>query len=160
MPRRIDGYRGSGSVQLFIDGVRDDFQRQYDNYTKLIGRDLPEADRSYAKSNTFTLLMLDGDGHFFNTLDPISGRTIRIDADQAFAKFVDTYSVDAIKKNIKNDQLYLDDDFIARLDSITREQLEAIFKPLFEKPEISEIVVSALHANIRNYVKAARELAE
>ncbi len=154
VPRRMDGYQGNGSVQLFIDGANGDFHRQYASYAKLIG--IPETDRPYAKNRTFSLLMLDIDSNPSNNLATISGRTMKIDAGQAFSN---KYSADEIKENIKNAQYYLDDDFIARLDRITPEQLEAIFQPLFE-PEISEEMVSALHANMRRYVEAARQLAE
>ncbi len=175
VPRRMDGYQGNGSVQLFIDGAKGNFHRQYFNYAKLIGKDPLDLElirrgtvtnKYLARNNTFFTLTLDGDGYdalgnnlapIKNNLVPVSGRSIKVDAHLAFG---DKHrSVGEIKKNIKRWPLYLDADFIARLDSITIEQLEAIFQPLFE-PETSESIVSNLHANIRNYVKAARELAE
>ncbi len=154
VPRRMDGYQGSGSVQLFIDGANGDFRRQYVNYAELIGKDLPEVDIDNAKRKTFFMLTLNGDGHPVNTLVPISGRAIKIDAHIAFSQ--ESYSVGNLKENIG--KYYLDDDFIARLDSITREQLEAIFQPLFKTEYVD--IVDRLHKTIHNYVAAARQLAE
>ncbi len=156
VPRRMDGYQGSGSVQLFIDGAKGDFFRQYFNYAKLIGKDIHGTSKYVARNNTFFMLMLDTDGNDFNNLATISGRSMTIDAGRAFKD--NPRSVDRIKENIKRYPLYLDADFIARLDNITLEQLEAIFQPLLATEYVD--IVNRLHANMRNYVAAARQLAE
>ena len=160
VPRQLDGY--SGSVQLFIDAAAGDFYKQYASYLGLIGKDIPP--KLDAKNRTFFALTMDNDidAYVFNNIKPIAGRLIKIDADQAFSPTLyQSVGKDLREYLLENpehlESLHTDADFIARLDSITTAQLEAIFQPLFD-PQDAAGIVKELHKNIRSYVNAARQL--
>ena len=161
VPRRIGDYKGGGSVQLFIDAAAGDFYKQYVRYLELIGKDIPPNSHDTAgnistKNRTFFALTMDmdTDAYVFNNIEPIAGRLIKIDAEQAFYSLYRSTGEDLLEKPAK---FYTAPDFIARLDSITTAQLEAIFQPLFD-PQDAAGIVKELHKNIRSYVDAARQL--
>ncbi len=161
VPLKIGNYKGA--VQLFINGMGDDFHKQYKSYLELIGKDISsETHHITTRNRTFFLLTGDRDrsGYYDNKINPIAGRLISIDSEQAF----DYPRVDQglygrhfeeLRENSK--AFYTDADFIARLDSITTAQLEAIFHPLFD-PQLATNMVEGLHLYIRSYVDAAKQL--
>ena len=161
VPRQIGDYKGGGSVQLFIDGAAGDFYKQYVSYLELIGKYIPPDSHNTAgkfdtKNRTFFALTMDmdTDAYSFNNIKPVAGRLIKIDAEQAFYSFYRSAGEDLLE-NPEN--FYTAPDFIARLDSITTAQLEAIFQPLFDSQAAAGIA-KKLHKNIRSYVDAARQM--
>ena len=161
VPRQLDNHPGGGSVQLFIDGAAgSEFRQQYVSYFELIGKDLPSNDGveqlAAQKNQTFFTLTMDRDydAYFSNSIKPLTGRLIKIDAEQAFYTGYPTAGKDLLSRP---DDFYIASDFITRLDSITVEQLEEIFQPLFAAEKADDIVKD-LHNNIRSYVDAARQI--
>lgn len=157
VPRRLGNHTGGGSVQLFIDGVGGDFYQQYASYFTLIGKELPSgSDKIATKNRTFFALTMDRDtdAYVFNNIQPLVGRLIKIDAEQAFYPLYGNIGEDMLKKP---ENFYTNADFIARLDKITLAQLKEIFQPLFAA-EKAEVIVKDLHTNIRNYVDVVKSL--
>ena len=156
VPRQLA--EGSGSVQLFIDHRKTSFYRQRAAYAELIGITPDKPDMTgKAKNWTFFDLTMDKDTDAYgnNNIYPLSGRMIKIDAEQAFLVGGYENIGDELRKN--PEEFYTDPDFIDHLDNISPQQLEEIFQPLFE-PSKAEAIVKSLHENIRSYVDAAREI--
>ncbi|MDE3269596.1 MAG: hypothetical protein OYH77_04870 [Pseudomonadota bacterium] len=155
VPRKLTA--NEGAIQLFIDGAGKDYRNQYIAYHELIGKELYH-NKATDRTKNFTFFKLtadrDGDAYFFNNIHPVVGRTVKIDAEQAFYQTYESAGESLLKRP---EEFYTDPDFIAHLDSITVAELEEVFQPLFSSEHASAIAAGT-HEDIRSYVDAVREL--
>lgn len=161
VPRQLAD--GSGSMQLFVEHKASSFGKQHDSYLEFIGitPDKPDV-AGKVKNRTFFELTMDKDfdAYAFNNINPLAGRTIKIDAEQAFYN-IGSYNIgsntagDSLLEN--SEKFYTAHDFIERLDAITTQQLDEIFQPLFDPKEATRIAKD-LYKNIRSYVDSAKKM--